>query len=125
MPMRFRIRSMQIGVGMAAIAMIALRMSVPDNRTFAGFMPPICFAIMGVWMARLRERSAVPWGVAGGILGAMSTVATRYFYYGYLHYDPYARVIYLGPEYCLIVNSVAGSVAGAVAGLLSWVDSWF
>ncbi len=125
MALRFRFKTMQIVVGMAAIAMMALRMSVPDNQAFAGFMPPICFAIIGVWMAKLRCWSAVPCGVAGGILGAISTVATRYVYYRYWHYDPYANVNYLGPEYCLIINSVAGSIAGAVVGLLAWVDSWF
>lgn len=125
MPLRFQIRTMQIAVAMAALAMVSLRMSVPESRTFIRYLPPVCFAILGVWLARLRCRSAVPWGVAGGIVGAMSTVATRFLYYRYWHYDPYANVNYLGPEYCFIVNSVAGSIAGAVAGMLAWVDSWF
>jgi hypothetical protein len=123
MHLRLRLRTMQIAVGMAAIAMIAVRMSVPDTRTFVRFLPPICFAVIGVWMAVLRGWSAIPAGVAGGLVGAFSTVATRIVYYRYWHYDPYANVNYLGPEYCLIVNSLAGSVAGAVLGVMAWIDS--
>ena len=124
MQLRFRIRTMQVAVGMTAIALISLRMSVPEQRTFVSLIPLICFAAMGVWMARSRGVNVIAGGVAGGLVGAVSNVATQYFYYHYLHQDPFARVICLGPGFCFIIRAVAGSVAGSVLGLIAWVDSW-
>ncbi len=124
MQLRFQIRTMQVAVGMTAIAMVALRMSVPEHRTFVSLMPLMCFAVMGVWTARLRGMSVIAGGVAGGLVGAVSNVATQYFCYHYLHHDPFARVICLGPGFCFIIRAVAGSIAGSVLGLIAWVDSW-
>ncbi|MGO9468404.1 MAG: hypothetical protein ACLQIB_51570 [Isosphaeraceae bacterium] len=124
MQFRFRIRTMQVAVGMVAIAMVALRMSVPEHRTFVSVIPLFCFAGIGVWTARMRGWSVIVGGVVGGLLGAVSNVTMQYCYYQYFHYDPFARVIYLGPGFCFIIRAVAGSVAGSVLGLIAWVDSW-
>ncbi len=124
MQFRFRIRTMQVAVGMVALALVALRMSVPEHRTFVSLIPLICFAGMGVWAARLRGWSVIAGGVAGGLFGAVSNVAMQYCYYNYFHHDPFARVIYLGPGFCFIIRAVVGSVAGSVLGLIAWVDSW-
>jgi hypothetical protein len=111
---------MLAAVGMAAIAMISIRMSVPEDKTFQGLVPLLCFALIGIWAAILRGRNTIAGGAAGGVVGAISNVITQYVYYHYFHRDPRANVIYLGPETCLVIDSVMGSAIGCLLGLVVW-----
>ena len=81
-------------------------------------------ALLGVWAATLRGWSIIGGGAAGGVLGAMSNVATQQIYYGYLHQEPFANVIYLGPTTCLVIDSVAGFILGLASGSVVWLSAW-
>ncbi len=104
--------------------MLSMRMSVPEDKTFRGLLPLLCFAFVGIWAAALRRWSIIAGGAAGGVLGALSNVATQYFYYQHLHHDPFANVVYLGPETCLFIDSAAGSILGVVLGSVMWLSIW-
>jgi hypothetical protein len=108
-------------VGMAAIATISIRMSVPEDKTFQGLVPLLCFALIGIWAAIWLGRNTIAGGAAGGVVGAISNVITQYVYYQYFHRDPRANVIYLGPATCLVIDSVMGSAIGCLLGLVVWV----
>jgi hypothetical protein len=118
----FTLRSILIAVAMAAVAMMSVRMSVPEDRTCTGLIPLIGFALIGVWAAGLWGRSVIAGGVAGGIVGAISNVATQYVYYRVLHDDPFANVNDLGIETCLTIDSIAGSIVGVLIGSIVWVS---
>jgi hypothetical protein len=112
---------MPAAVAMAAIAVISIRMSVPEDKTYQGLVPLLCFALIGIWAAMFHGRNAIGGGAGGGIIGAFSNVITQYIYYHYFHFDPYANVVYLGPVACLVIDSLAGSIMGGLLGSIVWV----
>ncbi len=119
---QFRLRTMLIVVAMTAISMFAVRMSVPEDGTFRGFIPFVCFALVGIWAARLRGRNLIVGGVAGGIVGAIVEVITQYVYYHYYYpHTRYASFNYIGVEVCLLIDSTAGSIVGLLLGSVAWV----
>jgi peptidoglycan/LPS O-acetylase OafA/YrhL len=118
---QFRLRTMISAIALAAVTMFAVRMSVPEDGTLRDFIPLVCFALMGIWAARLREWNDIGGGVLGGIVGAISSVATQYVYYHSFHFNRFGSVIYLGPLLCLIVGSVVGSIVGLLLGSIAWV----
>jgi hypothetical protein len=122
--LRFRLRTMLIAVAMAAIAMLSMQTSVPEDRTFKGLVPLLCFALIGVWAAASRGWSIIRGGAAGGVVGAISNVATQQFYYQHLHNDPFASVTYLGPATCLVIDSVVGVILGLILGSVVWLSIW-
>ena len=119
---RFRLQTILAAVAMAAVAMTSIRMSVPEDKTYKGLVPLLCFAVIGIWAAMLRGRNTIAGGAVGGVVGAFSNVLAQYVYYNYLHPDPWANVIYLGPENCLCIDPVAGSIIGALLGSVVWVS---
>jgi hypothetical protein len=116
-------RTMLIAVAKVGIAMASMRMSVPEDQTLTGLVPLLCFAFLGVWAATLRGWSIIGGGAAGGVLGALSNVATQQIYYSYVHEEPFATVIYLGPATCLVIDSVAGIVLGLAFGSVVWLST--
>jgi hypothetical protein len=84
---------MLAAVAMAAVAMISIRVSVPEDKTCQGLVPLLCFALIGIWAAMLGGRNTIVGGVTGGVVGAFSVVITQYIYYHYVRLDPFACVI--------------------------------
>jgi hypothetical protein len=121
---QFRVRTALVAVAMTAVALVSARMSVPEDRTFQGLTPLVCFVLLGIWASWLRGWNFVAGGVVGGVLGAVSNVGVQYFYYRYLHYDRFANVIYLGSGLCLIVDSIMGAIAGLLLGAAVWALFW-
>jgi hypothetical protein len=115
---------MLVVVAMAAIVMASMRMSVPEDRTLKGLLPLLGFALVGVWAAMLRGWSIIAGGAGGGVLGGFIQVATQLFYYHLLHYDWFANVIYLGPETCLVLDSLAGLIVGVLLGSVVKLSLW-
>jgi hypothetical protein len=107
---------MVIVVAMAAIVMASMRMSVPEDRTLKGLLPLLGFSLVCVWAAMLRGWSVIAGGAAGGVLGGFIHVATQLFYYHFFHYEWFASVIYLRPETCLVLDSLAGLILGVLLG---------
>src|SRR5262249_17145267 len=95
-------------------------MSVPEDKTCKGLVPLFCFALIGIWAAMLCRRNTIAGGTVGGLVFAFSNVIAQDLYYHYLHHDPCANVIYLGPATCLFIDSVVGSVIGGLFGSVVW-----
>jgi hypothetical protein len=95
---------------------------VPEDRTYRGLVPIFCFALIGIWAAILSGRNTIVGGATGGVVGAFSNVVTQYLYYHYLCHDTHvnvidlANVVYLGPETCFVIDSVAGLIMGSLLG---------
>ena len=119
---RFRLLTMLTAVAMAAVAMISIRISVPEDKTYRGLVPLLGFTLIGIWAAMLRGRNTIAGGGVGGVVGAFSNVLTQYLYYHYFRDDPHANVIYLGPETCLFIDSVAGLMMGGLLGSVVWIS---
>jgi hypothetical protein len=109
---------------MAAIVMASIRMSVPEDPTIRVLVPLLLFAVLGVWMATLRGSNTFAGGAAGGVVGAVSNVATQWLYYHYLRFDTEASVIYLGPEITLIIEAVGGLILGVLLGAVVRLTLW-
>jgi hypothetical protein len=121
MQFRFRLQTMLAAVAMAAVAMTSIRMSVPEDKTYKGLVPLLCFALIGICAEMLRGRNTIAGGAVGGVVGAFSNVLTQYLYYNSLRPDPWANVIYLGPATCLLIDSLAGAIIGVLLGSVVWL----
>src|SRR5262245_32225388 len=104
--------------------MVSVRTSVPEDKTVGGFMPFVCLSVVGVGTAASRGWGLIAGGWAGGVAGAILNVATQYVYYHHVRSDPFANIIYLGPEVCLVVDLIAGSIIGSLLGSAARVAFW-
>jgi hypothetical protein len=121
MAFRFRLQSMLAAIAMLAVALVSLRMSVPEDKTLRGLIPLFGFALVGVWAAIWRGWNVLAGGVAGGVVGAIANTTAQYVYYRYFRSDWFANVVYLGPGACLIIDLSEGSVIGLLLGAFVWV----
>jgi hypothetical protein len=124
---RLNLRTMLAGVAMVAIAMVSIRLSVPEDTTLRGLIPILCFVLIGIWTAVLSERNSLVGGAAGGVVGALLNVTAQCLYYHYLPFAPaenvrdVPNVSYLGPETCFVIDSPAGLIMGTMLGSVVWV----
>ena len=121
MAFRFRLQSLLVAIAMLAVALVSLRMSVPEQKTLRGLIPFFGFALVGVWAANWRGWNVIAGGFVGGVVGAIANTTAQCVYYRYFRSDWFANVVYLGPRACLIIDLSAGSAIGLLLGALVWV----